>query len=222
MQPLDYLFVQMRLEGKGITPPDRLTSLPSADEDVPLMLVAQLADGLISVFFDERLTAEMCQQLRMQSDVLHFPLVTPITKILHASGILTEVGHFRTYVFPAHVAIPDESVHQYHADDPKIRAFDFAGFATPVFAIEHAGLIVSACVSVRENDQCGEAWVYTTPEYRNQGRAHNVVLAWAQSLINVGKIPFYSHKIDNHGSAGLARRLGLTPIFEEISIARAA
>ena len=192
-----------------------------SDNDVPLVLVARLADEVVHVFFDELLTAEMREQLMVHTQALEFPLVTPITQVLHASGFRTEYGHFRTYLFPAHASNADVPVHQYPAEDPKIRAFDFAGFGTPIFAIEQAGETLSACVSVRENDRCGEAWVYTAPAYRQQGLARNVVTAWAQSLIRVGKTPFYSHKIDNRGSAGLAQRLGLQPIFDEISIARA-
>lgn len=222
MQPLDYLYAQMRLEGKGLTPPDRLTHLPTGEDDVPLVLVAQLMDAATKVFFGEALTAEMREQLILLASALQFPLVTPIRQALHAYGIPTHLGHFRTYLFPTHISAIDAPVQAYRADDPKIRAFDFAGFGTPIFAIEQAGQIRSACVSVLENDQCGEAWVYTAPEYRHQGLARNVVTAWAQSLIGGGKIPFYSHKIDNHGSAGLARRLGLVPIFEEISITREA
>jgi len=222
MQPLDYLYAQMRLEGKGLIVPDRLTRLPTADDDVPLVLVAQLADAAIKVFFGELLTAEIREQLILHAHALQFPLVTPIRQVLHSYSIRTQFGHFRTYLFPTHVSNTDAPVQQYRADDPKIRAFDFAGFGTPIFAIEQAGQLLSACVSVRENDQCGEAWVYTAADYRRQGLARNVVTAWAQSLIGVGKIPFYSHKIDNSGSAGLAQRLGLLPIFDEISITREA
>ena len=222
MQPLDYLYTQMRLEGKGLTLPDRLTRLSTADDDVPLVLVARLANGAIKVFFDELLTAEMQEQLLIHTQALQFPLVEPIRQLLHSFGIRTQLGHFRTYLFPAHLSTTNVSVQQYPADDPKMRAFDFAGFVTPIFAIEQTGHIVSACVSVRENDQCGEAWVYTAPDYRRQGLARNVVTAWAQSLLDSGKIPFYSHKIDNRSSANLAQRLGLLPIFEELSIAREA
>jgi predicted GNAT family acetyltransferase len=53
-------------------------------------------------------------------------------------------------------------------------------------------------------------------EYRHQGFAQRVVSAWAMRLISVGKVPFYSHKIQNIASTNLAKRLGLQPVFEEI------
>jgi predicted GNAT family acetyltransferase len=71
---------------------------------------------------------------------------------------------------------------------------------------------------VREDKNCGEAWVYTDPQYRRKGLAKKVVSAWAYSLASMGKVPFYSHKIDNAASASLAGALQLQPVFEEISI----
>jgi len=41
-----------------------------------------------------------------------------------------------------------------------------------------------------------------------------------ERLMNAGKVPFYSHKVENVASASLARKLGLQPVFEEISIAQ--
>ena len=225
MQSLDYFYAQLRLEGKGFVSPDRLTRLPAADEDVPLMLIVRLTDGNTKIFFDELLSAEIQDLLLTHTLTLQFPVVEPIRQMLHEHRVPTQLGHFRTYLFPAQVAPPDAPVQQYHqyrADDPKLRAFNFAGFATPVFAIEQVGQIVSACVSVRENDQCGEAWVYTATDHRRQGLARKIVAAWAQSLIGRGKTPFYSHKIDNHASASVAQRLRLLPIFESVSIAREA
>jgi hypothetical protein len=49
-----------------------------------------------------------------------------------------------------------------------------------------------------------------------------VVRAWARSLLEAGKVPFYSYKIENRALAGLAWRLGLQPVFEEIAIGPAS
>ena len=87
-----------------------------------------------------------------------------------------------------------------------------------MYAVEYNGALVSACVSTRENESCGEAWVYTAPHYRQQGFAQKAVNAWARNLMSAGKVPFYSHKIENDASANLARKLGLQPVFEEIVV----
>jgi predicted GNAT family acetyltransferase len=87
-----------------------------------------------------------------------------------------------------------------------------------MFGIEKNGRIISSCVCARENAHCGEAWVYTDEDHRRQGLAQKVVSAWAASLLKNGKVPFYSHKIQNVASANLAKRLLLQPAFEEIVI----
>jgi predicted GNAT family acetyltransferase len=71
---------------------------------------------------------------------------------------------------------------------------------------------------VREDESCGEAWVYTDPAYRRKGLAKKVASGWAHSLLSMGKVPFYSHKIENAASSSLAEALQLQPVFEEISI----
>ena len=62
--------------------------------------------------------------------------------------------------------------------------------------------------------------MYTSPDYRQRGFAQKAVNAWARGLIQAGKVPFYSHKIENAASANLARKLGLQPVFEEIAFTR--
>lgn len=65
---------------------------------------------------------------------------------------------------------------------------------------------------------CSEAWAYTDSAYRREGLARKVLSAWAHSLLGMGKVPFYSHKIENTASASLAEALQLQRVFEEISI----
>src|SRR4030095_15359627 len=123
------------------------------------------------------------------------------------------------YIFPdAYMTFRDEAAKRYSKHDPKVKIFGFDSFAESVYAIERNDKIVSACVSTRENSFCGEAWVYTDSEYRHQGLAQKVISAWAMNLISAGKVPFYSHKIQNNASANLAKRLGLHAVFEEIVI----
>ena len=60
--------------------------------------------------------------------------------------------------------------------------------------------------------------MYTAEAYRHQGFAQRVVNAWAERLMEQGKTPFYSQKIENLASASLAKKLGLQAVFEEIAI----
>ncbi len=160
MNSLSYLHLQMELEGKGLINGNLMRQVEVVpDEDMPIMLIACLANQELIVYYDEAISPEL------QSDL--------------AAGI-------------------------FHIKFPEI--------------VSLLNIIVSACVSIRENEKCGEAWVYTNPQYRHQGFAKKVVSTWARSLMDAGKVPFYSHKITNVASSSLARALGLQPVFEEISI----
>ena len=83
------------------------------------------------------------------------------------------------------------------------------------FAILGDGWIVAACVSSREDATAGEAWVRTEEAYRGQGYAQRVTATWAAALQRAGKIAFYSHRLDNAASAGVARSLGLQPFVRD-------
>ncbi|MBI1930429.1 GNAT family N-acetyltransferase [Candidatus Poribacteria bacterium] len=61
------------------------------------------------------------------------------------------------------------------------------------FAVLVSGQIVAACESVRENDACAEAYVYTAPGFRRRGYGAQVTAAWAHHLMVQGKVPFYSY-----------------------------
>jgi RimJ/RimL family protein N-acetyltransferase len=75
------------------------------------------------------------------------------------------------------------------------------------------GQIVSTCSSSRENERAGEAYVYTRPECRGRGYGRQATAAWAYYMQEQGKLPFYSHRLDNLASQGVARSLNLQPCF---------
>jgi len=218
MNPLTYLLLQMGLEGKGLVGEHTIRQVKVVpDEELPLVLLAQLADQKLVAYYSELLSSDLQAQISSRVSSIEFPAIDPILDVLKSHNIRSDIGHYKTYLFPPQTATnPEVTCLSKH--DPKIQTFGFDGFAEQVYAIERDSLIVSACVSVREDKNCGEAWVYTDPAYRRQGLAKKVASAWAHSLISMGKVPFYSHKIDNAASASLARALRLQPVFEEISI----
>jgi hypothetical protein len=187
------------------------------DEELPLLLIAHFADGSQVAYYDEAMSADLRNELNAHIARIEFPKIDPWRNILRRHGIQFEAGRYRTYVFPATPA-GDTDVKLFSQDDPRVKEFGFEGLAGNVHAIERDGELLSACVSTRENEKCGEAWVYTAPDQRNQGFAQKTVNAWAGSLLDVDKVPFYSHKMENVASANLARKLGLEPVFEEIVI----
>ena len=219
MEPWAYLQLQLRLEGKAVFNKCLLRQVEAVPgEEVPFLLIAKLANQEMVVYYDEALSSDLQRELAATISDVQFPNVDAQVDILKKHNLPCEVGHYKTYVFPSTPA-SDADVLPFSKHDPKVKDFGFDGFAQHVYAIERNSRLVSACASARENDRCGEAWVYTLPEYRNQGLAQKVVNAWAESLMDSDKVPFYSHKIDNLASANLAAKLGLQPLFEEIAIA---
>lgn len=171
--------------------------------------------GALIAYYDETMSLDL--QKELVAGKMEFPDIDDLIKILLFHNVKFELGHYKTYLF-ASLPAKDEDVVCLSRHDSRAKAFGFDGLEENIYAIERNGVLVSACVSTRENDRCGEAWVYTNPEYRYQGLARKVVNAWARDLKNTGKVPFYSHNIENEASASLAKRLGLRPVFEEITI----
>jgi hypothetical protein len=188
------------------------------DEEMPLIVIAQLADKQLFAYYDECMQPELQTELEKQIQDIVFPAIDSILDFLKTQNIPFDIGHYKTYIFPAHAANAINDVKCRSKQDSLVQTFGFGDFAEQVYAIERDGRIVSACVSTRENGHCGEAWVYTDPAYRRLGLAQQVVGMWAQQITELGKVPFYSHKIDNIPSATLAKRLELQPVFEEIVI----
>ena len=219
MQPLDYLYLQMKLEGLTVNRNGWLATLPSGGEDLPLALLAQTADGQFFAGCRTALPPELHCQLASQATRLSFPDVEPLLQSLRTAGFQPDVEYFKTYVFPEpFVRAGSGAVKCLPKDAPAVKDFGFSDFEAQVYTVEDDGKILSACVSSRQNAECAEAWVFTRPEYRRQGLAQLVVIAWAQGLRAAGVIPFYSHKMENLASANLARALGLIPVFDEMVI----
>ncbi len=213
MKPLEYLHLQMELEGIKRVSSNLITRTSQDIDDFPLAIIAQTTDEESLIYIDELITEELRHKL--SSNLQAFSVEKTI-EVFEKSGIQTKASHFRTYTFPESIEPKNiELVKCYSQDDPKIITFGFNGLAEKVFAIESEGVILSACVSSRQNSKAAEAWVFTHPEYRRKGLAQQVVMAWARNMQKEGLVPFYSHNVENINSALLARRLNLFQVFEE-------
>lgn len=93
---------------------------------------------------------------------------------------------------------------------------EVAGYGWPVYAVVRDGRVVSACVSSREDQRGGEAWVQTLPEAQRRGYARQVTAAWAHALQAEGKLPFYSFSDENVASGAVARSLGLRIYLSDV------
>jgi RimJ/RimL family protein N-acetyltransferase len=223
MNPHSALHMQMQLEGLTVGADGLLTLLPGAVEDCPLALIAQLMTGETVLYMGHDLPQTMRAAVEEWHKAAASAERSTLLNILVPQGLAVTQGHSKTYYVPA-AALPARTpaVACYARDDARIEAFGFSSFADRVYAVSVDGQVVSACVSVRENDHCAEAWVATTPAYQQRGHARLVVCAWARAIVEQGKVPFYSHRIGNTASAALAQRIGCAPLFEEFTIVQRA
>ncbi|HHT7237231.1 MULTISPECIES: GNAT family N-acetyltransferase [Bacillus] len=79
----------------------------------------------------------------------------------------------------------------------------------PYFAIVENEQVVSICCSARSTTIAAEASVETLAEFQGNGYGTDVVTAWAISIQEEKRIPFYSTSWDNYASQAVARKLKL-------------
>src|SRR5512138_1294408 len=153
MEPLAYLHLQLRLEGKTVIRDCFIRQVEIVpDEELPLVLIARLADTQIVTYYDEAIDPGL--QEKLSAIDFDFPDVAPHLDVLKAHHIGCEVGQYRTYLFPEQPA-PDGGVLCLSMQDARVQAFGFDGFPGQVHAIEVQGSLAAACVSARENERCG-------------------------------------------------------------------
>ena len=217
MLPIDFLHLQMKLEGIGLDGNGCLIPLFINVEDFPLFLFAQLNDGKTVCHFAVSLPGKLQAVLTELIPDLRFPNISEIVVLFERYNLPSNIGHFKTYRFSnLYQGMIENDAKPFSKNDARIQAFGFGELADTVYAIEQNGVILSACVSSRQDDASAEAWVMTVPEQRGKGLGSSMVARWASEIFQAGLMPFYSHEIDNISSARLAKRLGLIPIFEEI------
>ena len=88
----------------------------------------------------------------------------------------------------------------------------------PVVGVVVDGAVVSACYSARSRPTAAEAGVDTEEPHRRKGLGALVVSRWRDALEAEGRAPLYSTTWDNHASLAVARRLGLIPYADTLSI----
>lgn len=217
MKPFEYLLLQIELEGIKRVSDDLIACSPQNMGDCPLVISARTSDGESLVSFNETVSEEIRSGLP-KDDLMDFHTVSSI-EVFRRYGFQVEASHFKTYSFPDSFEFAQtETVKCLGRNDPKVIAFEFHGFTDKVYAIENEEMILSACVSSRQNYKAAEAWVMTNPDHRKKGLARQVVVAWAEGIRQDGLIPFYSHNSKNTNSAMLAKSLDLIPVFEETVI----
>ncbi len=78
------------------------------------------------------------------------------------------------------------------------------------WVVIQGGQTVCRAMSVRQDARCAEVYVETLPAYRRRGYGRQAVAAWANDILESGRVPLYSYKMRNSASAALAQSVGAT------------
>ena len=105
MEPLAYLHLQLRLEGKECRHGGLLRQVEVVPgEELPLLLIAQLANSGWVVYYDETMSADLQKKLSACVADIKFPDIDPLIAVLKSYHVRLEIGHYKTYVFPSLLA----------------------------------------------------------------------------------------------------------------------
>ena len=220
MTGADLLAIQLTLECIGVDEDGLLVRIPGPYPDgIPRFYAAEFMGGRAMYC-----SSEVPASLRRTLLALPFERARDdygaVCRLLDQHALCEGVWAGASYTFPADFPSPDDAtvVRLGASDHALIERFDseLLAFPPPVYALLVDGAIVATCVSSRENAHAGEAWVQTHPAYRQRGYGRRVTAAWGAGLVRQGKIAFYSHRVDNAGSAAIARSLGLIRYLSDV------
>ena len=223
-EPLELLLTQLDVERIGVEGGDTLVRLPGERPDgIPRFYIASLATSVRRFYrwdVPESIRAALAALPIEQARADH----ATVRGILARHAPCDTIWSGVSYYFPPDAVsardVPDVVARE-RSGAALIQRFDpeLMSFGWPVYAVLHGGEIVCACVSTRETERAGEAWVQTAPTFRGRGYARQVTAAWGRALTQQGKIAFYSHADDNAASAGVARSLGLRAYLHDVGYA---
>lgn len=213
--------IHLHLECIEVDARGHLVPIPCPNPDtVPRLYVAQHADdGSLSRFVRHDVPDAVRRALLEipPEEALHDH--DRVRAVLAADGPCEELHYGQSCVCPDKFTQFDSPDVVRLTEDYRalIEEFDNALdlSAGAVFAVTRAGHIVSTCQSSREDEAAAEAWVRTLPGYRGRGFACQVTAAWVSHAWARHKLPFYSYRMDNLASRGVARSLGLVSFITD-------
>lgn len=219
--PMELLLMQLEAERIGVVEGDTLVRLPGERPDgIPRFYVATLSDAVHRFYrwdLPPRVRAALAG-LPIERAHLDYGAVR---QILDRQAPCDTIWAGESYYFRDDGVAPadhEDVVALDRSQSALVERFDpeMLDFGWPIYAVLREGEIVSTCVSTRETERAGEAWVQTAPAFQGHGYARQVTAAWGQALTERGKVAFYSHAHDNPASAGVARSLRLTPYLRDV------
>lgn len=210
-----------------------MTALEKATQaDIPRFYLARHPDGTYTVAFKADLPIPIMKRLAEMQPKTAFNDQEMVKRVLAEDAPCEDIWTGKIYTFPEPITLQDSPNvtnilipwdHDWEAgqqedeeeeDEEKPENPDVGEWDALLLAYVVNERIVAGCRAQKTNEVAAEAWVQ--PEPSNEKEARQVTLAWASAMQRDGKIPFFSHHIDDEGAADLARGLGLTLVAEEV------
>src|SRR5688572_11739046 len=96
VEPIHCLHLQMRLEGKEIVDERFIREVEAVPgEEMPLLLIARLANGNVVAYYDEALSRDLQETLAVAIGAIEFPDIDPLLDVLKKHGVWFDVGHYK-------------------------------------------------------------------------------------------------------------------------------
>lgn len=227
INPKTLFLAQLELEGLQIINGNRIVKVPTDHFDIekrentePPKVIAVNFGKEINIFYFDKMPDSIVTDLEKLEKHSFIGEQDKIIEILRRNNQFNKANYSISYVFPSAIEVDRESTKIFiGSEDEAIKQFDptFYRKYPMVYAAMQGDEIVACCVSSRESDKAGEAWIFTLPKFRKQGFGFKAVQLWASELQKQGKIPLYSHEISNIASQELARKLDIIKVFENVS-----
>ncbi len=218
---------QLSLEGLKIIEGNRIKKFNTDHFDIeknesknPPKIVAVNFGDEINIFYSDLMPNNLVANLEKLEKRIFIDKQGQVVDILKENNQFHECGHCIVYAFPSNIEVDYSNTKIFtNSKDQAVKNFDssFYNKYPTIYAAMQNDKIFACCVSSRENDKAGEAWIYTSPKYRKQGFGLKAVQLWASELRKNGKTPLYTHEISNVASQKLAEKLGLVKVFESIN-----
>lgn len=193
MNPLDLILLQVGLEYR-IDEADLLGPYPGSSEQA-WYLVYQHSQGYVP-YFSRDVPVEVRQKLITLGFEMAFSHPDKVEKLISECYQACKGGE-------------DIFWSGYISESLSLEEYRQATREGQNWVIIQDGLEVCRAISVRQNEFCAEVYVETEPAFRRRGYGRQVVAAWAQDILQSGRIPFYSYRLKNNPSRALASSLGV-------------
>lgn len=221
MNAIDLIRIHLELECLATAPDGLLHTLPCADAVSAPRFYAALHPGGCVRYYRGDLPTPLRYRLESLSPTTALQDHARVKAILGDHQPCETVWHGMSYVFPVRISegqFPD-AVRLTEQHRPLIDLYhpEMVVEGRTVYGVIVDNRLVSTCESSRENRVAGEAWVQTRAEYRGRGYAAQATFGWARDLRAQGKIPFYSHRVDNPASQRVAETMALLRYITDAS-----